>query len=70
MSFTITDGQLGDNDLAANGTITDPGAIGVTAAAAGVAPIPTTSEYVLMALAMLMLLAAASPLRARRGTRR
>ena len=70
VSFTITDGQLGDNDLAANGTITDPGAIGVTAAAAGVAPIPTTSEYVLMALAMLMLLAAASPLRARRGTRR
>jgi len=71
VTFTITDGQLGDNDLAANGTITDPGAIGVTAAAgSGVAPIPTVSEYVLTALAMLMLLAAAGPLRARRGTRR
>ena len=71
VTFTITDGLLGDNDLAANGTITDPGAIGVTAAAgSGVAPIPTVSEYVLTALAMLMLLAAAGPLRARRGTRR
>ena len=71
VSFTITDGLLGDNDLAANGTITDPGAIGIAGAAGpAVTPIPTVSEYVLAALAMLMLLAAASPLRARRGTRR
>ena len=40
------------------------------AAGPAVTPIPTVSEYVLAALAMLMLLAAASPLRARRGTRR
>ncbi len=71
VTFTITDGLLGDNDLAANGTITDPGAIGIAGAAGpAVTPIPTVSEYVLAALAMLMLLAAASPLRARRGTRR
>jgi len=67
VSFTITDGQLGDNDLAANGTIVDPGAIGVTAADGGsVTPVPTTSQHVLAALALLMLLAAATRLGAAR----
>ena len=59
VTFTITDGLTGDDDITANGTIVDPGAIGVQAAAAGPAvPVPTLSQYALMALALLMLLAA------------
>ena len=69
VTFTITDGQLGDNDLVANGTIIDPGAIGVPAAAGGpaVQPVPTLSQYALMALALGMFLMAA---RRRQGKRR
>ncbi len=59
VTFTITDGQLGDNDLTANGTITDPGAIGVPASSPAVQPIPTLSQYALLALALAMFLMAA-----------
>lgn len=52
VTFTITDGQLGDNDLAANGTIVDPGAIGLQATL----PIPSLSQYALWALALALLL--------------
>ena len=67
VTFTITDGLIGDDDVTANGTIVDPGAIGIQAAAAGpVVPVPTLSQYALMALALLMLLAAGAQMGRRR----
>jgi len=52
VTFTITDGDLGDDDLAANGTIDDPGGGGVAAA------VPTMPEWALIFLALLLLTAA------------
>ena len=67
VTFTITDGQIGDDDVTANGTIIDPGAIGVmNAGGSNVLPVPTLSQYALMALALLMLLAAGAQMRRRR----
>ena len=68
MTFTITDGGLGDNDLAANGTIVDPGAIGVPAAGGApvVQPVPTLSQYALLALALGLFLMAARRLHVQR----
>jgi len=53
-TFTITDGGLGDDDLAPNGTIVDQGGPG---GPSGVAPVPTLSEWAMLLLASLMLLA-------------
>jgi hypothetical protein len=50
-TFSITDGGLGDDDLTANGTIVDPGGPGMSG---GAAPIPSLSEWALLALAGLM----------------
>lgn len=51
VTFTLTDGGLGDTDLAANGTIVDPGGPAVAA----VAEIPTLSEWArLMLLGLLV----------------
>ena len=68
VTFTITDGGLGDNDLAANGTIVDPGAIGVPAAGGApvVQPVPTLSQYALLALALGLFLMAARRLHVQR----
>ena len=55
-SFTITDGGLGDDDLAINGTIVDQGGAGV-GAAGGVAAVPTLSAWALMLMAALLALA-------------
>ncbi len=68
VTFTIIDGGLGDNDLAANGTIVDPGAIGVPAAGGApvVQPVPTLSQYALLALALGLFLMAARRLQAQR----
>ena len=49
--FSITDGGLGDDDLVENGTIVDPGGLGV---GSGPAVIPMLSEWALLALAGLM----------------
>jgi CSLREA domain-containing protein len=49
VTFSVTDGGLGDADLTANGTIVDPGGVGTTTA------IPTLSEGVLVVLALLLL---------------
>jgi hypothetical protein len=49
VTFSITDGGLGDDDLAANGTLVDGGGPGF-----GAAGIPTLSEWALLALAGLM----------------
>ncbi len=50
-TFAITDGGLGDDDLAANGTIADQGGPGVPGAAGA---IPTLSEWALIALAAML----------------
>ena len=49
-TFTVIDGQKGDDDWAVNGTIVDP--VGPTASAA-VAPIPTLGQWALMLLGLL-----------------
>jgi trimeric autotransporter adhesin len=59
--FTITDGGLGDDDLAANGTIIDQGGPGIPIPG----PIPTLSQWV-MALLALMLVASGMLMRLRR----
>ncbi len=58
VSFTLTDGALGDDDLSANGVIVDAGGPAVPAAAPpggdGVAAIPTVSEWGLILLTLLL----------------
>jgi hypothetical protein len=55
--FTITDGLRGDDDLTVNGTIVDQGGPGVPLAPGiGAIQTPTLSEWMLMALATLLLL--------------
>jgi autotransporter-associated beta strand protein len=58
--FTITDGLQGDDDLAANGTIVDQGGPGgppVGGGGGGAAGVPTLSEWAMMLLASLLLVA-------------
>ena len=56
-TFTITDGGLGDDDLAANGAIVDQGGPGVPGVpgGAGATAIPTLSEWAMLALMGLLL---------------
>ena len=49
-SFTVIDGQKGDDDWAVNGTIVDP--VGPTISAE-VAPVPTLSQWALLLLGLL-----------------
>jgi hypothetical protein len=59
-TFTITDGALGDDDLAANGSILDQGGPGGGGGAggggggSGVRAIPTLSDAALVVLALLL----------------
>jgi hypothetical protein len=62
VTFTITDGQLGDDDLAANGTIVDQGGPGTPAAAVAV---PTLSQWAMLLLAGLVMLAGMGAVRRR-----
>jgi uncharacterized repeat protein (TIGR01451 family) len=55
VTFNITDGGLGDDDLAANGTIVDQGGPGVPAAPEAVRQVPTLSEWMQLLLAGLIL---------------
>ncbi len=50
ISFTITDGGRGDDDLAANGVIVDQGGPGVPASSS----IPTLSEWARLAMGLLL----------------
>jgi YVTN family beta-propeller protein len=50
-TFSIVDGGLGDDDLAADGTIVDQGGPGIPVAAS--VPVPTLSEWALAAMAAL-----------------
>jgi hypothetical protein len=54
-TFTIVDGGLGDDDLAANGTIVDQGGPGF--GGGGVQQVPTLSQWALLLLASLMVVA-------------
>ena len=51
-TFTITDGGVGDDDLAANGTIVDQGGPG--SGPGGVSSVPTLSEWAMLTLVMLL----------------
>jgi hypothetical protein len=51
VSFTITDGGLGDDDLVANGTIVDQGGAGFSSGE----PVPALGEWARMLLALLVL---------------
>ncbi|WP_422843684.1 choice-of-anchor U domain-containing protein [Acidovorax sp. M2(2025)] len=53
VTFSITDGGLGDDDLAANGTIVDPGGIGYL-----VSPVPVLSAGAVWLLALMLVLLA------------
>jgi hypothetical protein len=60
LTVTLVDGGAGDSDLAANGTIVDPGGAGVLAAVATpTVPVPTLDRYALLALSALLLAAVA-----------
>jgi hypothetical protein len=67
VTFSITDGGQGDDDLAANGALVDQGGPGVPpiGGGGGASGIPTLSEWAMIMLACLLLLAGL-----RRETRR
>jgi trimeric autotransporter adhesin len=64
ITFTLQDGNIGDDDLQANGIIVDAGGPGFIADAvpAEVAPIPTLGQWALMLLAVLLAAACAPAL--------
>lgn len=57
VTFTLTDGGAGDSDGARNGSIRDPGGIGVPMVAS-LANIPTLSEWGMFMLSLLLVLGA------------
>jgi YVTN family beta-propeller protein len=68
-TFSITDGALGDDDGAADGTIMDQGGPGLpppAGAGAGTA-VPTLSEWMLLALATLMMMSGVAVMRRARA---
>jgi hypothetical protein len=65
VTFSITDGGRGDDDLAANGTIVDQGGPGVPAVPLEERQIPTLSQWAMLLLALLLLGFAAPRLRRR-----
>jgi len=72
VTFSITDGGFGDDDVTANGTIVDQGGPGVPGpagpgptAGGGALEIPTLGEYALAMLALLLASMGALQLRRR-----
>jgi hypothetical protein len=53
-TFSITDGALGDDDLAANGTVVDQGGPG--APAGELRQVPTLSEWAMGLMALMMMI--------------
>ncbi len=68
VSFTITDGGLGDDDLTANGVIVDQGGPGTALRA--IITVPTLSEWARLALGLLLLLIGVGALGQRQGRSR
>jgi hypothetical protein len=69
LAFSITDGALGDDDLAANGAIVDQGGPGVPGVP-GLGPIvqvPTLSEWALLLLTAMMAWMGFAAIRRRAG---
>jgi len=68
ITFTITDGLLGDDDLTANGTIVDQGGPGSSSSAGPVTvtPVPTLSQWAMILLSMLLAVIAMRNLARRR----
>lgn len=54
-TFTITDGGLGDDDLAANGTLVDQGGPGLPATPGAPRQVPTLSEWAMILLGLAIL---------------
>jgi hypothetical protein len=52
ITFNITDGGLGDDDLTADGLVTDQGGPG--AGGGAIEPIPTLSEWAMILLAAML----------------
>ena len=54
-SFTVQDGQLGDDDWTVNGEIVDPvgGTVPLAAVATNPTPVPTLGQWALVLLSML-----------------
>jgi hypothetical protein len=69
VTFSITDGQIGDDDLAADGSITDAGGPAVSAALPATASVPTLSEMAMLLLTALIGLATMGRLPRRVGGR-
>jgi uncharacterized repeat protein (TIGR01451 family) len=65
VTFTITDGALGDDDLAANGTIVDQGGPGVPGPVGAPLQVPTLSEWMQLLLAGFILALGLASLRRR-----
>jgi hypothetical protein len=66
VTLTIVDGGVGDDDLAANGTIVDQGGPGVPGAPVGATGIPTLSEWGAIVLSSVLALTGIMQLRRRR----
>jgi hypothetical protein len=54
-TFTLNDGGLGDDDLAANGTIVDQGGPGLPATPGAPRRVPTLSEWAMILLGLSVL---------------
>ncbi|MBI4740267.1 MAG: IPTL-CTERM sorting domain-containing protein [Betaproteobacteria bacterium] len=67
VTFNITDGGLGDDDVSANGQISDPGGSGAPSGASNATGIPTLSEWGMMLLSGLMALFGWVQMRRRNG---
>ncbi len=65
VTYTLTDGQKGDNDWTQNGVIDDPVALGV-GADAGVSGVPTLSDAAALALSALLAVGSMLSLRRRK----
>jgi hypothetical protein len=67
ITLTLTDGADGDDDLAANGVITDPGGPGVPGGTGGTG-VPTLSEWGIILLSSFMAMFGLKQVRRRRGS--
>ena len=67
VTYTLTDGQRGDNDWTQNGVIDDPVALGATSGVADVNSVPSLSEWGQVLLGVLLFAASMLTLRRRKN---